>query len=81
MEEKRFPEEFRPFLWEHSGKKAPLERILIRVLSYGNLPAIKWAVREYPEETQEILERYAKAPFCSEGRMRGVRFWVKRLLH
>lgn len=73
------PADYRPYLWDYPGEKAPLEVILKRVLTYGGFEDLKWLMSEYPNETLDLVERYSSAPFCREGRMRGVRVWVREL--
>lgn len=64
------PDEFRIFLWDYK-KKAPLEILILRVLTYGNFYEIEKIYKLYPEETFKISFKYPEIK-------RGVKFWIKR---
>jgi len=64
------PEAFRPFLWDHPGGKAPLEKVIYRLLVYASFESIQWLMTHYPEATYRLALKYQDVP-------RGARFWVK----
>ncbi len=64
------PESFKRYLWEYQGE-APLEMLILRVLTYGHFEEIRSVYRAYPEETFRLAFKYPKIK-------RGVRFWLKR---
>ncbi len=65
------PEPFRKFVWDALDGKAPLESIILKVLTYGKFEDIKRLYRMYPEETYSVVSRYPDIK-------RGVRYWIKR---
>jgi len=62
------PKKFQRYLWEHSCT-APCEKIILRVLTYGNFDEVKEIYTLYPEETFKIVNKYP-------GIKRGVKYWV-----
>ena len=64
------PERFRRYLWDY-GDYAPLERLITRVLRYGDFEEIREIYEKYPEETFTLAMRYPDVK-------RGVRFWIRR---
>ncbi|MDF2954155.1 MAG: hypothetical protein OD816_001400 [Thermodesulfobacterium sp.] len=64
------PEEFRNYLWEYQNT-APLELIILRVLTYGSFKEIQKLFSLYPEETTKIAFKYPEIK-------RGIKFWIKR---
>ncbi|MEO0139373.1 MAG: hypothetical protein ABIL16_03900 [candidate division WOR-3 bacterium] len=62
------PKEWRVWLWDE-GPKAPLEKLIYRVLTYGKFQDIRKIYDMYPEETYELAFRYPDIK-------RGVRFWL-----
>ena len=64
------PEDFKIYLWDYK-EKAPLEILILRVLTYGNFEEIKKIYKLYPEETYKIALKYPEIK-------RGVKFWIKR---
>ncbi len=63
------PKEWRVWLWDE-GEKAPLEKIIYRILTYGRFEDIRRVYKMYPKETYELAFRYPDIK-------RGVRFWIK----
>ena len=51
--------------------KAPLESIILKVLTYGKFEDIRTLYKMFPEETYSVVKRYPDIK-------RGVRFWIKR---
>ncbi len=66
----KIPSEFKPYLWEYE-KTAPLEILILRVLTYGNFEELKKIYSLYPEETYKIAFKYPEIK-------RGVKFWIKK---
>ena len=64
------PEEFKLYLWEYKDR-APLEILILRVLTYGSFEEIEKIYSIYPVETFKIAMKYPEIK-------RGVKFWVKR---
>lgn len=69
-EKSKIPCGMEKYLWEHR-KTAPLEKIILRVLLYGNFEEIKKIFLLYPGETSVTAEKYPDVK-------RGVLFWIKR---
>jgi hypothetical protein len=67
----KIPKEFSKYLWDHPTKSAPLEKLIVRVLKYGNFEEIKKIYLAYREEVYDVIQRYPDIK-------RGVRFWIKR---
>lgn len=63
------PPRFQKFLWDHPDGKAPLEKFVLRILTYGSFLDIKWLYKKHPEETTYVAKRY--------NVRRGVKFWIK----
>jgi len=68
MQKVPIPSTIKQLLWDEQTV-APLEKIIMRVLQYGNYDEIKYIYGMYPEEVTEIVNRYT-------GLRRGVKFWV-----
>lgn len=64
------PEGFRHLLWDHPNGKAPLEKVVHRLLVYATFDSIKWLMYHYPEVSYKLIFKYSDIP-------RGSRFWVK----
>jgi len=64
------PEEFKRYVWDYK-EKAPLEILILRVLTYGSFEEVEKIYKLYPEETYTITLKYPDIK-------RGVKFWVKR---
>jgi len=62
------PTNVKNFLWDEDTV-APLEKLILRVLQYGNFDQIKYIYSTYPEETTDIINRYSDI-------RRGVKFWI-----
>ncbi len=68
-QEVEVPEKFRQFCWDAVEGKIELEKLIYRVLQYGNFEEIKEIYSAYPEEVESVTDRYEVH--------RGVRFWIK----
>lgn len=64
------PPIYQKFLWDHPEQVAPLEKFILRILTYGKFEDIRWLYNKYPEETKDIVRRYKEIK-------RGIRFWIK----
>jgi hypothetical protein len=64
------PEQYRKFLWDYPGGKAPLEIVLLRLFTYGRFEDIRWAFSRFSEPSYQIILRYPDI-------RRGVKFWIK----
>lgn len=71
-EEIEVPYSFRQYLWDHPNGRAPLEKVIYRLLVYPSFAGIKWLMTNYPDETFKLANKYPDIP-------RGARFWVKNL--
>ncbi len=63
------PDECKSMLWDEQGN-APLEKLIFRVLQYGNFDELQLIYSLYPQETTDIASRYPDI-------RRGVKFWIK----
>jgi len=66
------PQAFRKFLWDHPTGKAPLEKVINRLLVHATFENIRWLMKYYPEATFRVTQKYPDVP-------RGAKFWVKTL--
>ncbi|MCL5408448.1 MAG: hypothetical protein M1135_00250 [Candidatus Omnitrophica bacterium] len=66
------PAKYQKFIWDKhpKDKKIILEKLIQRILTYGNYNDIKWIFQKYPEETYTISLKYPDIK-------RGVKFWIK----
>lgn len=64
------PNKFKTYLWDHIEGKAPLEKLIYRVLQFGTFKDIQWLYKKYPEECFTIINNYSDIE-------RGVKFWIK----
>ena len=64
------PSVFRRYLWEYQ-KEAPLEILVLRVLTYGDFQELRELYDLYPRESLLIALKYPNVK-------RGVRYWLKR---
>ncbi len=64
------PEDFKKFLWDEH-KQAPKEKLVYRVLLYGDFEAIRKIFRLYPEVCFFVATDYPDIH-------RGVRYWIKK---
>jgi len=69
LREVPIPEEWEIYLWDEEST-APLEKLIVRVLTFGDYEDIKRLYSLYPDETYDIAFRYPDIK-------RGVRFWMK----
>lgn len=65
------PRAFARHLWDHPDARAPLEKLVLRVLERGRFDEIRRLYRRYPREAASVVRRYA-------GLRRGVRYWIGR---
>ncbi len=65
------PEPFRKFVWDAMDGKAPLESIILKVLTYGKFEDIKKLYEMFPEKTLSVVERYPDI-------RRGVKYWIRK---
>ena len=65
-----FPERYKKFLWEHQNCKAPLEKLIYRIFTYGRFEDIRWLYEKYPEQSFELSQKYSDIK-------RGVKFWIE----
>jgi hypothetical protein len=63
------PEHLQSLLWDEQGY-VPLEKLITRVLDYGNYDEIKYIYDTFPQETTDITFRYPHIK-------RGVKFWIQ----
>jgi len=70
----KIPEPFKKFVWSSLNGKAPLEEIILKVLTYGDFEAIKKLYEMFPKESYDVVMRYPHIK-------RGVRYWIKRWHH
>ncbi len=64
------PPDFRHLLWDHPEGKAPLEKVIHRLLVYATIESIQWLMAHYPKATYQLIFKYPDIP-------RGAKFWVK----
>jgi len=67
---KKIPMLFKKYFWDCPTGSAPLEKILVRVLSYGKFEEIRKLFVLYPEQVYKVVNKYPELA-------RGVRFWIK----
>ncbi len=66
------PEPFRKFVWDAMDGKAPLESIILKVLTYGKFEDIKKLYGMFfPDETLSVVERYPDI-------RRGIKYWIRK---
>ncbi|MDI6766843.1 MAG: hypothetical protein QME52_08485 [Bacteroidota bacterium] len=65
-----FPSRFKKFLWEHPNYKAPLEKLIYRIFTYGNFTDLQWLYKKYPNEAFSLSKKYSDIK-------RGVKFWME----
>jgi len=64
------PVSVQALLWDEKGRKAPLEKLILRILTYGRFKEVRWVYGRHPSETFEMLSRYPEIK-------RGVKFWIE----
>jgi hypothetical protein len=67
----KIPRTYRKFLWDYPGGTAPLEMMVLRILTYGTFRDITRLYREYSKEAYKLAFKYPAVK-------RGVRFWIRR---
>lgn len=65
-----FPSRFKMFLWEYRNHKAPLEKLIYRIFTYGKFNDLKWLFEKYPIEAFTLSKKYNDIK-------RGVKFWME----
>lgn len=63
-------QDLQPFLWDHPGGEAPLEKLILRTFRYGDFEQLKRIYQHYPEACRDIVSRYPDIK-------RGVKYWIK----
>ncbi len=66
----RFPDRFKKLVWEHKNCKAPLEKHILRIFTYGRFEDLQWLYQKYPEESFALSKKY-------DDIKRGVKFWIE----
>jgi hypothetical protein len=69
-QEVSYPSRFKKFLWEYPNHKAPLEKLIYRILTYGKYDDLRWLYKEYPNEAFALSKKYVEIK-------RGVKFWME----
>ena len=64
------PKSLQKFLWDHTDKKAPLEKLILRTFKYGSYEQIKLLYEKYPDECFNVMQRHSDIK-------RGVSYWIK----
>ena len=64
------PVELKKFLWDETDK-TPAEKLVFRVLSYGNFEQIQEVFDKYPEICFYVIHTYPEIH-------RGVKYWIKQ---
>jgi len=67
----KIPKSYKQFLWDYPDGTAPLEMMILRILTYGTFQDLEWLYKKYSEETNKLAFKY---PVIK----RGVRFWVRK---
>jgi hypothetical protein len=67
----RIPATYKQFLWDYPGKTAPLEMLVLRVLTYGSFRDLQWLYNKYGEQTYALAFKYPNIK-------RGMRFWLRK---
>lgn len=62
------PDHLKQLLWDEHTQVA-LEKLIVRVLQYGNFDELQYIYTKYPEETTDVMKRYPNL-------RRGVKFWI-----
>lgn len=65
----KIPERFQNLFWDCKGTTY-LEKLIKRVLDYGNFEEIKDIYQMYPKETTQLVFKY-------KDLRRGIKFWIK----
>ncbi len=65
------PEKWKPYLWDEQGE-APVEKVVVRVLRYGDYEDWREVYERYPEVCRYVVEHYPHPQVH-----RGVKFWIK----
>jgi len=65
------PSAYSHLLWDHPNGRAPLEKVIHRLLIYADIDKIKWLMTNYPQITYQLITKYPDVP-------RGAKFWVKK---
>ncbi len=65
-----FPDRYKKFVWEHINRKAPLEKLIHRIFTYGRFEDLQWLYHKYPDQSFAISKKYNDIK-------RGVKFWME----
>ena len=65
-----FPDKYKKFLWEYPNRRAPLEKLIYRIFTYGKFDDIRWLYEKYPDQSYELSKKYFDVK-------RGVKFWIE----
>ena len=65
-----FPERYKKLLWEHTNRKAPLEKLIYRIFTYGKFEDLRWLYEKYPDQSFTLSKNYNNIK-------RGVKFWME----
>lgn len=71
LKQVEIPQRYQTFLWDHPAGRAPLEKFLVRLFTYGQFEDLQWVYAHYPKESIDIISRYPDI-------RRGVKFWIRR---
>lgn len=66
----QIPERFQKFFWDCTEGAVPLEKFILRLLTYGGFEDVRWLYQSYPQETLDVAHRYPHIK-------RGIKFWLK----
>lgn len=67
------PQKWRKFLWDEPGGEAPVGKLVLRVLQYGDYDDWREVYERYPEVCRHVVNAYPHPQVH-----RGVKFWIKR---
>lgn len=65
----KIPENFKKYFWDCPNGVTYVEKLILRVLQYGDYEEIMECFRKLPEQTYDISKRYPLR--------RGVTFWIR----
>jgi len=63
--------EIKELLWDIQNDEVQLEKLIVRVLTYGKFDEIKMTYDKFPNQCIDIIQRH---DYIS----RGVKFWIRR---
>ena len=65
------PVAYKQFLWDYPGRTAPLEMLILRILTYGSFHDLQWLHKKYGKQTYTLAFKYPEIK-------RGVKFWLRK---